>query len=142
VFLIVSWFPVILTVPFVGAVTYSDAKGGFDYKQTPYATKIAEEISNRYDGGKIQLLTGTALAHRIMQFSKISLKNFDNITFDNNYSSTYYYPEKYYKWVVICSEPDSDSSELVKYSIQDFDKLYEKYEIVYRNEFFVLLKLK
>ena len=51
-------------------------------------------------------------------------------------------PWKYNKWIVIGTEPDSDSVNAVKFWEKNMDELMKHYDQEYENKFYKVLKLK
>ena len=128
--------------PTFGVVTYLDAYGGWSYKQSPYAKQTSDFLYENYDDGKILIMTGSSQAHRVMVSSGIDLINYNEGIESFLHKSFFKEPWMHNKWMVIGLEPDSDSSNAVKFWLDDVRTLENYYEMVYQNPYYQVFKLK
>jgi len=140
--IVIGLFVFQISTPAFGVVTYLDAYGGWIYKQAPYAKQTSDFLYDNYDDGKILIMTGSSQAHRIMISSGVDLIDF-NEGIESFLSKSYFKdPWNYNKWIVIGTEPDSDSANAVKFWQENMDVLEMHYYLINQNEFYIVYKLK
>ena len=131
-----------ITSPAFGVVTYLDAYGGWIYKQSPYAKQTSDFLYENYDSGKILIMTGSSQAHRIMISSGVDLIDYNEGIESFLFKPFFKEPWKHNKWIVIGSEPDSDSVSAAKFWSENIDMLQNYYDTVYQNQYYQVFKLK
>lgn len=125
-----------------GVVTFIDAQRGWEYKQSPFAHATGQYIAQNYDGGKILILTGSSQAHRIMISSERNLVDFNEGIESFIYQPYFQEPWKYNRWIILSSEPDSDSVNPASFWTENMSQLEKYYEPVFENEYYKILKIK
>ena len=140
--IITSLFVFQAASPTFGVVTYLDAYGGWSYKQAPYAKQTSDFLYENYDDGKILIMTGSSQAHRVMISSGVDLINYNEGIESFLHKSFFKEPWNHNKWIVIGLEPDSDSSNAVKFWQDNMKTLENYYEIAYQNQYYQVWKLK
>jgi hypothetical protein len=125
-----------------GVVTYADAYSGWIYKQAPYAKQTSDFLYDNYDDGKILIITGSSQAHRIMISSNVDLIDFNEGIESFLFKPYFKEPWNHNKWIVIGTEPDSDSANAVKFWQENIDVLEMYYYLINQNEFYVVYKLR
>jgi len=128
-------------VAFGAVVTLADAKGGFGYKETPFAIQTGEELGRIYDGtGSIMIITGSAQEHRIMIASGIALRDFDSIIESSMWKQSFREPWQSDNTLIVISKvPDSDGVEPAKYWSDHREELDLYYQTTYENQFYEIL---
>jgi len=132
--LIISVFIFQLLSPTFGVVTYLDAVRGWTYGTTPYAIEAGEFLQTEYDDGRIMIMTGSSQAHRIMLLSEVDFKRYDEGIEAFSWKQYVKEPWKHDKWIVMGTDPDSDSSSIVNYWKEKLDVLEQHYTQVFENE--------
>lgn len=123
-------------------VVIKDAYIGFSSKQNESNLAVANELSNLYSDGEILILTGSAQAHRIMLLSNIQLKSFVDPVGNNLFNNFKEIPLGFFKFIVIAKKPDPDVESLAIYWIKNIDTLLKGYDIVYEDDYYIILKNK
>lgn len=137
-----AFLPVMLA--FDAVVTLADAKGGFGYKQAPFAVQAGEQLGSLYDGnGSIMIIVGSPPEHRIQVTSGIPLKNFDSVIESSMGKRSFFEPWNYGNgWIIIGKEPDSDGVEPAKYWNDNREELDLYYQTVYENQYYEILQMR
>jgi len=99
-------------------------------------------LYDNFDNGKILIITGSSQAHRIMISSGVNLIDFNEGIESFLFKPYFKEPWKHNKWIVIGNEPDSDSTNAVKFWQENTDMLEIHYNVVYQNEYYIVYKLK
>ncbi len=131
-----------ITSPTFGVVTYIDAYGGWNYKQTPFSKQTSDFLYQNYDDGKILIITGKAQAHRIMISSGVDLVYYNEGIESFLSESFFKEPWEHNKWVILGLEPNSDSANAAKFWSENIDVLKDHYNIIYENQYYQVFKLK
>jgi len=138
--IIASLFIVYGIIPFFGVITYIDAEEGFIFKHTPYAFKAGEFLKSEYDDGNLMIMTGSMQSQKIMISSGIPLKQFDDmIESHTTWKPSFKEPWKYDKWIIMSSEPDSDSVVPAKYWEDRSSELEQHYQTVFENKYYKIM---
>ncbi len=87
-------------------------------------------------------MTGSSQAHRIMISSGIDLVHFNEGIESFLEKPFFKEPWKHNKWIILGSEPDSDSANAVKFWSDNIGKIKEHYSLKYENQFYQVYKLK
>lgn len=140
--IVIGLFAFQISSPTFGVVTHIDADGGWNYKQAPFAKQTSDFLYENYDDGEILIMTGSSQAHRIMISSGVDLIDYNEGIESLLSKSFFQEPWKYNKWIVIGTEPDSDSVNAVKFWEKNMDELMKHYDQEYENKFYKVLKLK
>ncbi|MGI0014144.1 MAG: hypothetical protein ACREBU_11995, partial [Nitrososphaera sp.] len=121
----------------------NDAIGGYSVKENLLAEETGEALKSLYDGnGKIMILTGSGLEHRVMITSGIPLANFDEIIEHSTWKASFKEPWSYDRWIVITDHPGTDALTTTKYWLDRDAELAQYYKSVYENEYYRILVLK
>jgi hypothetical protein len=123
-------------------ITMSDAFGGYSVKENLLAVKAGQALKSLHDNGKIMILTGSGLEHRIMITSGIALKNFDEIIEGSTWKASFKEPWSYDRWIIITSRPGTDALRTTQYWLDRQDELDQHYKMVYENEFYKIMVLR
>ncbi len=133
----------LLTPAFSAVITVNDAIGGYSVKENLLAEETGEALKSLYDGnGKIMILTGSGLEHRVMITSGIALANFDEIIEHSTWKASFKEPWSYDRWIVITDHPGTDALTTTKYWLDRDAELAQYYKSVYENEYYRILVLK
>ncbi len=128
---------------FFTVITVNDAFGGYSVKENILAQDAGEALKSLYDGdGKIMILMGSGLEHRVMITSGIALANFDEIIEGSTWKASFKEPWSYDKWIVITSKPATDALTTTQYWLDRQDELAQYYKTVYMNEYYSIMVLK
>jgi hypothetical protein len=119
--------------------TYLDARGGFEYQQTPSAVQVGERLKEGYDGGKIVTLTGSGQEQRIMVTAGIPLGQYDELISSSTWKGSFVEPWRYGRWLVLGKAPDSDAVSAVAYWSGRLPELDVHYSVAYENAYYKLL---
>ena len=124
-------------------ITMNDAIGGYSVRENLLAIDAGEALRSLYDGdGKIMILTGSGLEHRVIITSGIALANFDENIEHSTWKASFKEPWSYDRWVVITSKPGSDATNTTEYWLDRTDELETHYNVVYENEYYTIMRLK
>ena len=140
--IVVGLFIFQISIPAFGVVTYLDAYGGWIYKQAPYAKQTSNFLYDNYDGGKILIITGSSQAHRIMISSGVDLIDFNEGIESFLFKPYFKEPWNHNKWIIIGTEPDSDSVNAVQFWQENIDVLEMHYDLINQNDFYIVYKSK
>lgn len=128
---------------FFTIITMNDAIGGYSVKENLLARDAGEALNSLYDGnGKIMILTGSGLEHRVMITSGIPPANFDEIIEHSTWKASFREPWSYDRWMVITEKPGTDALSTTQYWLDRMDVLETHYKTVYENEYYKILVLK
>lgn len=128
---------------FFTIITMNDAIGGYSVKENLLAIDTGEALKSLYDGnGKIMILTGSGLEHRVMITSGIPLANFDEIIEHSTWKASFKEPWSHDRWVVITEKPGTDALSTTQYWLDRMAELETHYRTVYENEYYKILVLR
>lgn len=128
---------------FIGVPTFSDAIGGYSVKENLLAVEAGEALKSLYDGnGKIMVLAGSGLEHRIMVTSGIPLRQFDEIIEHSTWKASFKEPWSFDRWLVITIKPGTDAETTTKYWLDRQDQLDIHYRLEYQNEYYKIMALR
>jgi len=119
-----------------------EAYAGFSYRNETFsAIETAKILRQNYDDGTILVLTSSGDAHKIMVFSGIHLVNFRDL-FAGEPWPLVNGSRMFNKLVIFSNRPSGDAINGVHFIERNSPLLNEKYEAIYYNEFYTLMKLK
>ncbi|MCS4538142.1 MAG: hypothetical protein HYY67_04720 [Thaumarchaeota archaeon] len=119
-----------------------EAYAGFSYRNETFsAIETAKILQHNFNDGTILMLTSSGDAHKIMIFSGIHLVNFRDL-FAGEPWPLVNESRSFNKFVIVSNRPSGDAINGVRFIENNSILLNEKYEIIYHNEFYTLMKLK
>lgn len=137
--LLVLWNPLLLRL---GVVTYMDAYAGYSTRDTQLAVDAGEALRSLYDGGRIMILAGSILEHRIMITSNIALNRFDEMADHSTWKDSFKSPWLYDEWLIISKRPVHDATNVITHWLEREDELLMHYKLVYENENYRIMRLR
>ncbi|MEO9365005.1 MULTISPECIES: ArnT family glycosyltransferase [Candidatus Nitrosocaldus] len=136
--LLVLWNPLFLRL---GVVTYIDAYAGYSTKDTQLAVDAGEALRSLYDRGRIMILAGSILEHRIMITSNIALNRFDEMADHSTWKDSFKSPWLYDRWLIISKRPVHDATNVITHWLEREEELLMHYKVVYENENYKIMRL-
>ncbi len=137
--LLLLWNPLLLGL---GVVTYMDAYGGYSMRDIQLAVDAGEALRSLYDGGRVMILTGSMLEHRIMITSSIALNRFDEMADHSTWKDSFRSPWLYDEWLIISKRPVHDATNVITHWLEREDELLMHYRVVYENENYRIMRLR
>ncbi|MDW8274937.1 MAG: glycosyltransferase family 39 protein [Candidatus Nitrosocaldus sp.] len=125
-----------------GVMTYMDAYAGYSARDVQLAVDAGEALRLLYDGeGRIMVLAGSSLEHRIMITSGIALNRFDEMIDHSTWKASFRIPWLYDTWLVMAKRPMHDAMNVTTYWLEREDELLMHYKVVYENENYRMMRL-
>jgi hypothetical protein len=119
-----------------------EAYAGFSYRNETFsAIETARILQQNYNSGTVLMLTSSGDAHKIMVFSGIHLVNFRDL-FAGEPWPLVNGSRSFNKFVIVSNRPSGDAINGVRFIESNSVLLNEKYEVIYHNEFYILMKIR
>lgn len=135
-------YQILNDVPLIGVVTLIDSLFSFNYPDNLSAIKTGEFLKSNYDNGRIMTMAGSGQGQMIMITSWINFSQYDEMTETGMTKESFNEPWAYDKWLVIAKNPEWNALKVYQYWRENRTLLDQRYEPVFENEHYQILKLK
>jgi len=118
-----------------------EAYAGFSYRNETFsAIETAKILKQNYANGTVLMLTSSGDAHKIMIFSGIHLVSFRDL-FAGEPWPLINGSKSFNNFVILSNRPSGDAINGVHFIENNSALLNSRYEVIYYNEFYTLMKL-